>query len=152
MNTLNNRQAAEELQRRVRAITPATQRRWGKMTAHEMLCHLRDAYECGFGEKTASDATGLFQQTVMKWGALYFPAPWPKGVPTRPEMEQGVGGTPPVRFEEDRNRLLAIIDRFSRDAQALEGKQHPIFGAMTAAEWQRWGWLHADHHLRQFGA
>ena len=28
--------------------------------------------------------------------------------------------------------------------------RHPAFGAMSAREWLRWGWLHADHHLRQF--
>jgi hypothetical protein len=28
---------------------------------------------------------------------------------------------------------------------------HPIFGRITRAEWLRWGYLHADHHLRQFG-
>jgi hypothetical protein len=28
---------------------------------------------------------------------------------------------------------------------------HPIFGRMTEAEWMRWGYLHTDHHLRQFG-
>jgi Protein of unknown function (DUF1569) len=28
---------------------------------------------------------------------------------------------------------------------------HPIFGPMTAKDWMRWGYLHADHHLRQFG-
>jgi hypothetical protein len=28
---------------------------------------------------------------------------------------------------------------------------HPMFGAMTTLEWMRWGYLHTDHHLRQFG-
>jgi len=28
---------------------------------------------------------------------------------------------------------------------------HPIFGRMSLWEWQRWGYLHTDHHLRQFG-
>jgi len=28
---------------------------------------------------------------------------------------------------------------------------HPIFGAMKPWDWMRWGYLHADHHLRQFG-
>jgi hypothetical protein len=26
-----------------------------------------------------------------------------------------------------------------------------MFGAMTRGDWLRWGWLHMDHHLRQFG-
>jgi Protein of unknown function (DUF1569) len=28
---------------------------------------------------------------------------------------------------------------------------HPLFGRMSASSWMRWAYLHADHHLRQFG-
>jgi prephenate dehydrogenase len=28
---------------------------------------------------------------------------------------------------------------------------HPMFGPMSPEDWMRWGYLHADHHLRQFG-
>jgi hypothetical protein len=31
----------------------------------------------------------------------------------------------------------------------LEGLTH--FGAMLPKDWQRWGYRHTDHHLRQFG-
>jgi len=27
-----------------------------------------------------------------------------------------------------------------------------MFPEMNEREWMRWGYLHADHHLRQFGA
>jgi hypothetical protein len=26
-----------------------------------------------------------------------------------------------------------------------------MFGPMSERDWMRWGYLHADHHLRQFG-
>ena len=29
--------------------------------------------------------------------------------------------------------------------------RHPIFLDLTQTQWMRWGYLHADHHLRQFG-
>jgi hypothetical protein len=29
--------------------------------------------------------------------------------------------------------------------------RHPIFGELTEREWMRWGYLHTDHHFRQFG-
>jgi hypothetical protein len=29
-------------------------------------------------------------------------------------------------------------------------RDHPFFGSMQHADWMRWGYLHADHHLRQF--
>jgi len=27
-----------------------------------------------------------------------------------------------------------------------------MFGRLSDAAWLRWGYLHMDHHLRQFGA
>ena len=88
----------------------------------------------------------------MKWAALYAPFRWPKGVPTRPEIEQGMGGTPPSEFEQDRKTLLSLIERFSNPSRDWEWDPHPIFGPMSEREWMRWGYLHSDHHLRQFGA
>jgi Protein of unknown function (DUF1569) len=73
-----------------------------------------------------------------------------EGVPTRPEIEQGVGGTPPGEFEKDQAKLLGLVDRFCRGSPGAP-VEHPFFGPMTSAEWMRWGYLHTDHHLRQFG-
>ncbi len=85
----------------------------------------------------------------MKWVALRLPLKWPKGVATRPEMDQGVGGTPLAEFEKDRADLLSIVRRFCGTANLPV--PHPFFGTMSRQEWLRWGYLHADHHLRQFG-
>lgn len=114
-----------------------------------MVCHLCDAYRLPLGEKTASPATGFLQRTIVKWIVLQLPLKWPKGVATRPEMEQGVGGTPPAEFERDRAGLLSIVRRFCDTAVPAE--PHPFFGTLSRQEWLRWGYLHADHHLRQFG-
>ena len=46
--------------------------------------------------------------------------------------------------------LLASMERFASQTER-DVHPHPIFGPLTTWEWQRWGWLHADHHLRQFG-
>jgi hypothetical protein len=116
-----------------------------------MLCHLSDSFEAALGERYASSATGLLQRTLIKRIALYTPVRWPKGVPTRPEVEQGRGGTPPVDFELDRLRLVKSIERFTATPGPPESVSHPAFGPMTRREWMRWGYLHTDHHLRQFG-
>jgi hypothetical protein len=44
--------------------------------------------------------------------------------------------------------VYRFIDAVHRGAMA----KHAIFGAMSRREWLRWGWLHADHHLRQFSS
>lgn len=116
-----------------------------------MICHLNDSYLLAIGERTASSASGPLQRTVVKYLAIHIPIRWPRDIHTRPEVEQGVGGTAPADFEADRRLLLATIDRFCVPHPEIGKHDHPIFGPMSIAEWMRWGFLHADHHLRQFG-
>lgn len=86
---------------------------------------------------------------VVKPLALYAPLQWPRGIPTRPEVEQGRGGMPPEYFAFDRDRVLDVLNEFANDVN-LARPSHPIFGSMSRNDWLRWGYLHADHHLRQF--
>ncbi len=150
MRTLADTADRTLLLQRLRRLTPATPRRWGRMNAHQMVCHLSNAFRLGLGEKEASHAGGLFTRTVLKWGALWVPLPWPHGYPTRPEMDQLAGGTPPAVFAHDVVDLERLIERFTRTINAAA--EHPVFGRLSQKEWLRWGWRHAHHHLRQFGA
>jgi hypothetical protein len=118
------------------------------MSVHQMICHLDDSYKFALGEKPV--AVGSGSRTLMKWFALNTPMKWPRGVPTVPEVEQGKGGSPPLDFRQDLLSLLATVDRFC-DALPRPCLPHPIFGPMTLENWMRWGYLHSDHHLRQFG-
>lgn len=149
MKTLSQDADKQEVLRRIAALRPDSARRWGKMSCHQMVVHLRDAFLCPMGEKAVSSAKPPIPRSIMKWGALYFPMKWPQGVPTRPEMEQGVGGAAPVDFSEDRERLVATMERFVK--KSFKWAPHPTFGEMTEGDWMRWGYLHCDHHLRQFG-
>ncbi len=85
----------------------------------------------------------------MKWIALYLPLPWPKGIPTRPEIDQLCGGTRPMDFAADLARAEGLLDALTTQSVWAP---HPIFGVMTRADWLRWGYVHTAHHLRQFGA
>jgi hypothetical protein len=151
MKSLLNPQDKVEIIERLRKLKADSQRRWGRMNSHQMICHLSDSFKSKLGEKKNSSVSNLFTRTVMKWLALYAPLPWPHGVKTMPEMDQEIGGTPPVEFERDREQLLAVIERFLAPTKDHELQPHPYFGDMSEAEWMRWGYLHCDHHLRQFG-
>lgn len=118
------------------------------MTAPQMICHLNDSFDVGTGAKYASPASGVFQRALMKWVALRVPLRWPHGVPTRPELLQGRGGTPPSEWEAD---CAGLIRRMEDFAAVREFGLHPIFGQMTRTDWLVWGFRHVDHHLRQFG-
>jgi hypothetical protein len=148
---LGNPSVRQQILQRIAALKPDARPQWGRMTAHQMVCHLTDSFRVAMGEKYASPATGLLQRFLLKWMALYVPAQWPHGVATRPEVEQGRGGTPPDDYRRDRVDLVFVIERFSDSNREFQWAFHPIFGPMSDRQWLRWGYLHADHHLRQFG-
>jgi Protein of unknown function (DUF1569) len=150
MKTLTQVSERQTIALRLAELSPEDKARWGSMSVHQMVCHLDDSYKVALGEKTASPATGFVQRTVLKWGALKAPMQWPRGYPTRPEVKQGKGGTVPVGFRQDLDSLLSTLSRFC-DGLPSPCLPHPIFGKMTTEDWMRWGYLHADHHLRQFG-
>lgn len=137
---------------RIRTLQPSSRALWGKMNVHQMLCHLNDSFLLPLGEKRANSVRmGTLKRAVVKWGALNVPVRWPKGVQSAPEVIQGLGGTPPVEFESDRAQLIQTIERFCDPQGRLEGREHPFFLKLTRTQWLRWGYLHTDHHLRQFG-
>lgn len=151
MRTLANPVDKEAVLARLRQVQANSSRRWGKMSAHQMICHLTDSFKAGLGERTISPASGLLPGTLMKLFALYVPLRWPHGVPTRPEMNQQLGGTKPGEFAADVQELEKLIDRITNGEKDFQWGSHPLFGAMPDREWLRWGYLHLDHHLRQFG-
>ena len=152
MKTLARPRDREEILSRLARIHPGSARRWGTMTAHQMVCHLSDAFRMAMGNKLVSPASGLVQRTIIKWVALYTPLPWPPGVATRPEITQGLGGTCPGDFAADVADLVTLMERFTAQPGSIMWPDHPIFGRLTEKAWLRWGYLHMDHHLRQFGA
>jgi hypothetical protein len=121
------------------------------MSAHQMICHLSDSFLAVTGQKPVSHATNPLQRTIVKWIALYLPLPWPAGIPTRPEVDQYVGGTRPADFAADVAQLEALLEHVTTQTRVFDGQSHPIFGRMSDAAWLRWAYLHVDHHLRQFG-
>jgi len=151
MKTLLNPKDKEEIIARLARMQPVSQRRWGRMSVPQMVCHLSDSFRGPMGERALSRAR-WFARGLTKWFALYFPRPWPKGFKTRPEIDQEIGGTPPGDFAADVRELRRLLDRFTRQPRDFEWHPHPVFGSMSDKDWQRWGYLHMDHHLRQFGA
>lgn len=152
MRTLRNPQDKIELLRRLKSIRPDSPRRWGKMTPHQMLCHLSDAYRVYVGEKKVAPARVPLPRPLLVFFAVWVPLPWPHGFPTAPEVDQQIGGTPPVEFGRDVHELEAMIERYAKLPPDHAWPEHPAFGRMSPAAWMRLGYLHADHHFRQFHA
>jgi len=151
MKTMARPADKAEIVRRLKTIRPSCTRKWGRMSAHQMVCHLSDAFRLVTHQKAASRATGIVQSTLIKWIALYVPFSWPQGVPTRPEMDQQIEGTKPGDFAADLADLESLLERITTVQKGYDWPEHPIFGRMSESAWMRWAYLHVDHHLRQFG-
>ena len=136
---------------RLRQLTPDSPRQWGRMTAHQAICHLSDSFRGILGTHPIAPMNMPMGTTLVKWIALRVPLKWPRDLKTPPEVNQEIGGTRPVEFEADRLQLEALVKQLA-ESRSGDLQPHPIFGRLTDAEWQRWGYLHMDHHLRQFGA
>lgn len=152
MRSLANQAAKAELLNRLSRLHPDSPRHWGRMTPNQMICHLNDSFKSVMGEREMKVRESNFlNRSVVRWLALYAPFKWPHGVPTMPENDQERGGTPPEEFRRDVEALALTIERISRTQKDFQWGAHPLFGEMSERDWLRWGYLHVDHHLRQFG-
>lgn len=152
MKTLLKPKDKEEIITRLQTVRSNSQRLWGEMSAHQMVCHLGDGFRMYLGLKPVPPLHVPYPRTLLKWVALWAPIPWPKGFKTAPELDQQVSGTPPAAFDHDMGELRNLVDRFTRRPRNLQWQPHPHFGQMSDREWMRLAYLHVDHHLRQFGA
>lgn len=151
MKSLRNRREVDEILSRLERLSPATPRLWGKMSAHQMICHLNDAFALYSGLITAAPPGFPYPSKLLKWSCLYVPIQWPRGFKTLPEVDQLQGGTRPVDFAHDVDELKRRIHSFVQLPDNFAWPNHPYLGTMSASEWMRLGYLHTDHHFRQFG-
>lgn len=151
MKTLLNPRDQQEILARVGKIRSDSSRWWGKMSAHQMICHLNDGYKLYTGMLTVASPGFPYPSRVLKFCSLWVPLRWPKNFRTPPEIDQQAKGAPDSSFARDLDELKGLIGEFSRKPQDFEWPSHPYLGRMSTREWMRLGYLHADHHLRQFG-
>lgn len=149
MHTLSNREDCQSVRNRFASVRPDDARQWGVMSAAEMVCHIRGAFLAAMGEIESSPIATPIPAATLKDIALWQPTPWKPGFWTIPALKQGAPGMCPGVFEQDLAEALAEMDRFCMSEQLRV--DHAFFGAMSYADWMRWGYLHTDHHLRQFG-
>ena len=154
--TLSNPTSKHQIVERLGKIQLSSPRQWGRMTVSQMICHLSDSFRVTMGLKPWKTArisvTSIpLPAWFVKWVALETSVPWPRGLQTRPEVDAEQSGTPPAQFDQDKAELFALLEHFTRQPRDFNWQPHPMFGAMSDADWMRWGYLHMDHHLRQFG-
>lgn len=140
---------AGEVRDRLAKLRPDAKRQWGKMHVAQMLAHCSAWMEMAIGLKSPPRSLagrifgGVAKSRVLKAASL------PHNMPT----DKSLAVTDPREFLAERQRLLALTDRFaSGGPEKCTKHPHTFFGPMTPAEWATMAYQHLDHHLRQFGA
>jgi hypothetical protein len=133
---------------RLDTLTPETPARWGRMTAHRMVCHLIDAVESSDGPSPQTPASGPLTYAPVKWLVIHL-LPWPKAkLESPPELLV----TQPTTWSADVARLRDVLERVGARGPVGTWPASDVFGRLSGQEWGALLRTHLDHHLRQFGA
>ena len=136
-----------EYQRRIASLTPSMARKWGRISAQQMVCHLSDQVRMALGEIPTTPIPGPMRYWPIKH-LVIGPLPWPHGAKSPPESWT----SRPGEFEGDKTTLRELLERFGSRAPQSEWPDHPLFGNMTRELWGQLTCKHFNHHLTQFGA
>ena len=119
MKTLARPSDKAEILRRLRAVRPEMSRRWGRMSAHQMVCHLSDSFRMATGSE-AGERGGRAASPHDRQVDRPVPSPAVAGgnPRRRPEIDQEIGGTRPVDFAADVAELEALVDLITTQSEA----------------------------------
>ena len=144
--TLWKAQYRDELVSRISSLAPDARPIWGKMSAPQMLAHLTGWMEMAKGDLVIKPRRLFLRYPVIKHLLIYW-LPFPKGVPTAPEL---IGRIPSEWSIESAN-LCNSIKTFEAMHPDGAWPPHPAFGVLTPRTWGVLAYRHTDHHLTQFG-
>ncbi len=139
-----------QVKARLGQLEPQSERRWGTMSAAQMVAHCAVSMQWAVGEVVPEKAAlpARMMGRLVKPLVLRNDDPMRKKSPTVKSLivadERDLG--------TERERLVELIDRFAAGgAEACTNHAHSFFGRMTPEEWAILMYKHLDHHLRQFG-
>ena len=147
MKTLWDRSTRQALQTRFGTIEAGARPSWGKMSAPEMVSHVAESLRMAIGELPCAPKNGPLRRWPLKQLVIYW-LPWPKGVPTAPELL----ARRPMSWRGDLGELAGLIERVGSRGADGPFADHPAFGRLTGRAWGVLIHRHLDHHLRQFNA
>lgn len=147
MAMLHDASVRESLLRRMKSLRPDATRRWGTMSADQMLWHLADGLEMALGKRPyGKPKLPPVPKAVIRFAVLNLP--WPKGAPTLDTLR----ATGTHDFEAERTRCLRLLDEVGEKELRGSWPEHPAFGRVDGRFHSRMQAKHVDHHLKQFGA
>jgi hypothetical protein len=149
MKNLFEASKVEEVKGRLKKLRPDSNPLWGKMNPAQALAHCSGAMKMALGDiHPPRMLLGRMIGLIVKPMLLGNDEPMRRNSPTI----KGLVVQDERNFEEERDRLFGLIDRFAMAApEEVAGHPHSFFGRLTSDEWAILMYKHLDHHLRQFG-
>ena len=157
MGSVLNESDRAAIDKRMRALSATSSRRWGSLDVNGMLRHLRLLALMDVGELSVPSVNKSVCQVFPLKHLLLYVVPFPKGAPTAPKLKPDaspaeLNSDGSMSFEEERAAVLELLQRIGTGATDGMGPEHPLFGPLSRREWAVVTYKHADHHLKQFGA
>jgi len=146
MVLLHDPAVRDSIRARVEALSPAATRRWGRMSAGQMLWHCNQVLKTSLRDIQVVPRRPPFPVAALKF--MLFRMPWPHGAPTAAEYQAG----DPRDFEAERKQCRGLIDRFIARKMDEGDWGRAVFAEISGREWSCLQARHLDHHLKQFSA
>jgi hypothetical protein len=148
MKTIYDPSTLNEILTRINSLTPATQRKWGKMDIAQMLAHCNETLKVVTNRSTPKRVLiGFILGPLFKKDYLG-EKPLRRNSPTHPTFVMVNERV----FAEEQAMYIAMVTEFSRGGEAkCTSHPHSFFGTFTPQEWGTSTYKHLDHHLQQFG-
>lgn len=149
MKNIFNKADGNEILERIEKLTPESKALWGKMNVSQMLAHAARAAKLPTGEmptKRVGFPISILG-SMLKSKILKSPS-FRKNSPTAPEIKI----TDARDFQKEKENFKTAVKKLVDNGETIaKATHHPFFGKMSPSEWGRINYLHADHHLSQFG-
>lgn len=141
-----DRDYADEIIRRLRALTPDRKPKWGKMSASDLVPHLTVSMLYSMGRRGERPFIGnWFTKKLIAPIVLNGWVPMVKNVQLGP-------AAPPDTTGFTLEDLQAVLNEYmlAVETGALQTAPHQVFGDIGIDGWARMHSLHFAHHFSQF--
>jgi hypothetical protein len=135
-----------EILRRLDALRPDAQKRWGKMSVTQMLWHVNEAMEGALGRNVEEPIRVPLPRVLLKFVVLN--VPWGKGART---LKRWIPKSDSYDFDVEHDRCRRLIAELASKSIDDRWADSPSLGRMTGREVSRLHAKHLNHHLTQFG-
>lgn len=147
MRTIFDPSEQQRILDRLAKLTPDTPRRWGRMSAPEMLCHLTDAITSSEAPSPPHRASGPLTWPPIKQLVIYV-LPWPRG---KLESPPDLLVSRPTAWDADVGRFRQALGAMAARGPAGMWPASDVFGPLTGRDWGALIRTHINHHFTQFG-